>query len=583
MRANVITLFICILGSLGLCSQSLSVVSKVNFWYDSEKNSKNSLQNSQSSDSLILLNFHRVDVYNEEVTPLKSAFDISRSSRLTVIVVFHSRDTMSEHGIWSVVRDGKQVTGLTDKRLLRPNSEYVYPVKRRGIPLINTSVQAFSKIKGKADSNHFVLGEAFLPDLTLSSFSGDIAECLVFDRFLKKPEALKIETYLAIKYGITLIESDYVSSSDVILWNYEENKDYSNGIAGLGRDTVYGLNQKQGCSSEENDLLTIGFGNFSPLNKDNNFSLKEGNYLVWGHNDKELTINNLDCETAYPLMERKWLIQSTNAKIKSFSTWVKFQLPEQYRDSINSRICYLAIDRSGIDDFISKNVEYIAQNQIDTNGFVYFENVVWNANGKNVFTFSFGADLEVVATPSCPTISTGSLGIEICGGQSPFDYLLENDSTHQKLVYQGYRNYIFENLAVGNYSLTVTDFHNNKMDKKIEISVLSDTNGCFSDGDLSDGHKSANRKDNLSDENADNYYNVYPNPASGQFKAVANLVEKSPISVRIYTVTGSLLEEWKDEGKKNYSFDGYLQTRGNYIVEIETDFDKKNFKLTIIN
>jgi hypothetical protein len=581
MRANVFILFICILGNYSVYSQSAS---KANIWYDSEQKSKNLSQKSLQTDSVVLLNFHTVGVYNEEVTPIRLVFDISRSSRLTVIVVFHSRDTMFEHGIWSVVRDGKQVTGLTDKRLLRPNSEYVYSVKRMGIPLINTSIQAFSKIRGKADSNHFVLGEAFLSDLTLSSFSGNIAECLVFDRFLKKPESLKIETYLAIKYGITLIESDYVSPSDVILWNYEENKDYSNGVAGLGRDTVYGLNQKQGCSSEENDVLSIGVGDFSPLNKDNHFSLKEGNYLVWGHNDKELALNNLDCETAYPLMERKWLIQSTNSKTKSFSTWLKFQLPERYRDSLNFRICYLVIDRSGTGDFNSKNLEYIAQNQIDTNGFVYFENVIWTANGKNVFSFSFGADLEVDATSSCPNIPTGSLAVEICGGRSPFDYLLENDSTNQKFVYQGDKNYVFEELAVGNYTLTVTDFHANKLSQKVGISAVSDIDGCFSGNDgSSDRHKSASGKDNLSAEVADNYYNVYPNPASGQYKVVANLVKASPVSVRIYTVSGSLLEEWKDEGKKNYSFDGYIQTRGNYIVEIETNFDKKNFKLTIIN
>ena len=52
---------------------------------------------------------------------------------------------------------------------------------------------------------------------------------------------------------------------------------------------------------------------------------------------------------------------------------------------------------------------------------------------------------------------TGSLAIAICGGESPFDYLLENESTHQQFVYQGDRDYIFEELAAGNYTLTVSD------------------------------------------------------------------------------------------------------------------------------
>jgi len=592
MRTFVILLFLSASFSFSLYSQGLSVVPQSDIWYVSERGLSKGLQKVSSSegvvrdtsiagDSAVLLNFHVVDVYKSGVLPIKSLYDISRSMRLTVIVVFHSPDTMTEHGIWGFFRGEKQFTGLTDRRLLRPSSEYVYPVKRRGIPLINTSIQAFTRLRGSSDSSYFVLGGAVLSGSTFSSFSGRIAECLVFDRFLKKPEALKIETYLAIKYGITLIESNYISPFDVILWNYEENKDYSNGIAGLGRDTVYGLNQKQGCSSEEDSLLTIGVGSFSPLNKDNNFLLKEGNYLVWGHNDKDLVYNSIDCETAYPLMERKWLIQSTNTKNKPFSTWVKFRLPEQYRDSTN--LCYLVIDRSGNGDFSSKNVEYIVQSRIDTNGYVYFENVTWNANGKNVFSFSLGADLETDATSSCPTIPTGSLSVEMCGGASPFEYVLIDDSTQQQYVYQGNRNYTFGELAVGYYTLTITDIYNNKVYKKVAIG--SDSTGCGDSLVFSSNNNRKNAGKKSEENNTDKmsyYYNVYPNPASGTYHIAADLPKEASIRVRLYTATGSLLSEWKGNGKKRYLFDGYLSTQGNYIVEIETVYGVKDFKLTIV-
>jgi hypothetical protein len=194
-------------------------------------------------------------------------------------------------------------------------------------------MQSFSKNRAKTDSNYFVLGETMLPDTSITYYSGDIAECLVFDRFLKKTEALKIETYLAIKYGITLIASDYLSSSERILWNYEENKDYSNGIAGLGKDSVLGLNQLQGSSSEEEGLLTIGTGIFRALNKANTFNLLEGNYLLWGHNEGSIGSEN-SCEEEYPLWDRKWLMQvSYTDTTKRFGTMVKVRLPEEYRDA----------------------------------------------------------------------------------------------------------------------------------------------------------------------------------------------------------------------------------------------------------
>ena len=370
-------------------SQTISVPLSA-IWFDSEgqlqdnqSNSSEKIQKSSDSrDSVISLNFHRVKSFVSGVSSIRSLYDLGVTSRLTVVVVFESSDTLSEHGIWSVVRDGNQVTGLTDKRLLRQNGDYIYPVQRRGIPLINTSMQAFSKIRGEAGDNYFSLGEARLSD-TLSSFSGTIAECLVFDRFLKKAEALKVETYLAVKYGITLISSDYISGSGVVLWSYEENKEYSHGIAGLGRDNLLGLSQKQGSSSEESGLLTLGVGDYSALNKDNAFILNDGDFLLWGHNDAGLNLDGFSGE-AYPLFERKWLIQSTNSANNTFSTWIRFRLPEQYRDS--SRICYLAIDRSGRGDFSFGNVEYIAQSQVDTFGYVYFSDVVWHS--KDVFTFS---------------------------------------------------------------------------------------------------------------------------------------------------------------------------------------------------
>ena len=667
MKKSFIVIFtFCLSYSFSVFSQSFT--SKTSIWYDSEQESiyqtqnnstnKNNLQkitSKQDEDSVILLNFNTVKHFNTEMSSMQTEYDISRSSRLSVIVVFHASDTLSEHGIWSVTRDGKQITGLTDRRLLRQKSEYKYPIKRRGIPLINTSMQAFSKIRNKADSNYFVLGEATLPDSTLSSFSGNIAECLVFNRFLKKSEALKIETYLAIKYGITLIESDYLSPSDVILWTYEENKEYSNGIAGLGRDSVFGLKQKQGCSSEEEDLLTISVGNFNLLNKNNNFTLSESNYLIWGHNDRDLAYNDIACDEAYPLLERKWLIQTTYTNSNTiFPTTVKLQLPEEYRDSTS--LCYLAIDRSGVGNFTSASVEYIVQNQIDTSGYVYFDNVVWDmdGSGKDMFTFSFGYVVDLMANPSCSNTSTGSIVTEICGGKTPFDYLLTHDSSSQQFQYQGDRNYTFENLPAGLYTLTITDSNLVGISQQIEITefpdvlsslplnyaiqddsnivnasdyfgtsamsyvwekdsaffsnnssvnmsskgsyklIATDTNGCIytfyilaEENLLSQRHKSTSSSkgqmsEALEQEAGRHQYKVYPNPTMGKYNIEVDLPEESPVIVRVFTANGSLLETWKDSHKTRYYFESYISTIGNYIVEIETVFETKDFKLVVI-
>ena len=574
MRVFSLLLFICISFSLSLYSQTLQPIFSANIWYNSELDSTNLSQIGQTEtvDSVVLLNFHAVKTFKGGVAPIKYSYDISLSSRLTVIVVFHSRDTILENGIWSAVRDDKQITGLTNKRLLRQNTTYTYPVKRKGIPLINTSVQSFSKIRGKADSNYFVLGETILSGSNLSSFSGDIAECFVFDHSLKKQDVLKIETYLAIKYGITLIESDYLSSSDVVLWNYEENKDYSNGIAGIGQDSIFGLSQKQGCSSEEEDLLTIAVGNISVMNKDNSYLLAENNFLVWGHNNESLTNKGASCDLP---LERKWLIQTNYTNKNTFPTMVKFRLPEQYRDS--AWLCYLAIDRSGTGDFTSKSVEYIVHDSIDINGYAYFSNVIWDkdGSGKDAFSFLYNT-LVVESTPSCPNFPNGTLKVNLCSGKIPFNYILENDSTHQQFYYSGNKDYLFEGLAAGLYNLTLRYDNNSIVYGKVKITNFSEAESYLINCD------SLSKTDIVSKDITDKFYKLYPNPTKGQYIVEANLPEVSNISIKIYSIQGSLLEEWKSEGKQHYFYEGYVDVQGNYLIEIETDFGVKGFKLVVI-
>jgi len=428
------------------------------------------------------------------------------------------------------------------------------------------------------------------------SFYGDIAECLVFDRILKKDEALKIETYLAIKYGITLIESNYLSSSDVVLWNYEENKDYSNSIAGLGQDSIFGLSQKQGSSTEEEDLLTVWVGDFFQENNDNTYLLSEKNYLLWGHDNTALTYSDLSCEVSYPMLERKWLLQATYTNKNTFSTKVKFRMPADYIDTL--RVCYLTIDRSGNGNFVSKDVEYIVQDSIDSFGNVYFSDVVWDkdGSGKDVFSFSYGAVLDLEPTASCPNISNGSLLVNVCGGESLFDYFLENDSTGQQFSYYGDRGYNFEGLSAGFYTLRLTDDNNNVISKRVEIQCYSpeeaSINGCDTLVDindnssvLSDKRKGIERKnieDDALENVSDKYYQLYPNPSSGQYRIEASFPSETFIYVRVYTTHGSLVNEFKREGSSHYVFDNYISTQGSYMIEIETFYGIKEFKLTVV-
>ena len=75
-------------------------------------------------------------------------------------------------------------------------------------------------------------------------WNGDIAETIVYNRVLTANEQKHVESYLALKYGITLnqtIATDYVATdwdgvTGTKMWTASKNGSYNKNIAGIGRD-----------------------------------------------------------------------------------------------------------------------------------------------------------------------------------------------------------------------------------------------------------------------------------------------------------------------------------------------------------
>lgn len=89
-------------------------------------------------------------------------------------------------------------------------------------------------------------------------FGGLIPEIIFYDRVLTPLERKKVESYLAIKYGIHL-EDKYFRSDDIIVWDQANNSLFDNRVAGIGKDNASGLLQPKSSSTYDNpsNLLTI--------------------------------------------------------------------------------------------------------------------------------------------------------------------------------------------------------------------------------------------------------------------------------------------------------------------------------------
>ncbi len=113
-------------------------------------------------------------------------------------------------------------------------------------------------------------------------FSGEISEVLVYNDTLSQVDKEKVNSYLAIKYGMT-VPHNYVFSDGTIIKDVTDG--YANNIAGIAIDSCGALIQKQSKSVNDSSIISIALGSFSATNSINPWSFNsDKSALVWGHN-----------------------------------------------------------------------------------------------------------------------------------------------------------------------------------------------------------------------------------------------------------------------------------------------------------
>ena len=234
------------------------------------------------------------------------------------------------------------------------------------------------------------------PFLQSAQSNGLVAEFIVYETILKEKQIARIESYLAIKYGITL-ERNYVNSVGQTIWNRKTETLYSHNIAGIGRDDLSTLYQKQGISCNSSEQLTIGVDKIAVSNSKNTGQLNNKDYLIWGDNAGNYTLNpDKDQKGSNILLaEKKWLMKSSGKTAGTISTELKIDTkPLLTGDFTKENFC-MAIDRSGSGDFAPQNCTYITPNSISADGIASFSGIKWDTDGSGKDAFSFGLKTRV--------------------------------------------------------------------------------------------------------------------------------------------------------------------------------------------
>lgn len=140
-------------------------------------------------------------------------------------------------------------------------------------------------------------------------FRGEVAEIILFPASQSDQDKLMIQSYLAIKYGITLDPSvgQYVASDGTAIWNFTS---YWNDVFGIGTDTDSGLEQASSNAMNTGSGDGTGQSGLGNIVLSNPSSMDDKDFLMMGH-DKGSLVFSTTSTTGFGQLGRKWKVKRT--------------------------------------------------------------------------------------------------------------------------------------------------------------------------------------------------------------------------------------------------------------------------------
>lgn len=426
-----------------------------------------------------LLNYNPAFSFEEGQREVVLPIAHDELTQATFISLHQAQDTFLERSIWSYESPDEQTLLLSTDRLadLAKGKFLNFLNVIKGGPRLNTYYQHLPPASKSARLGKLRLGHiSSTLGIPVSPFSGLFPEFLLYDRVLSRKEQLKVNTYLAIKYGVTLKDSDYLDAQGNVIWNSEENSEYHNRIAGIGRDDLSGLLQKQSASQSTAAAAVwkIGLGILAENNGQNETALAPATFLLWGDDGGRLRFPESG-KVESPHLERKWLMtaigeyQDLSTQLSLDTKHLEFLIHPQNKP-------WLVVDRSGSGKFEFGSTDYYPSYKNGATGDFIFDQITWDTDGSgsDIFTLQEGTDLLAqfnLQAPSCSPQKEGQLQLKIHGGEAPFYFEWYNVETKRKIEWTVQEREIenIKQIVAGEYRLSIRDAHQNEYQQQFSI------------------------------------------------------------------------------------------------------------------
>ena len=156
-------------------------------------------------------------------------------------------------------------------------------------------------------------------------FEGYSPELLVYNRILTPGERRKAESYLAMKYGVTLNDS-YLDGDGNLVWDRDDAGVYHNRVTAISRNKAGDFLQPMSATSYEEGPLYTSLPENDSYHKSNSYGLpseahllvmgrEHGNpmpdklSLFWGDDGGALETYTSPNDTLWHIMNRTWLVK----------------------------------------------------------------------------------------------------------------------------------------------------------------------------------------------------------------------------------------------------------------------------------
>lgn len=556
---------------------------------------------------------------------------------------FNVTDSIDEHTIFPdyEVKNQSGISIFTVSKSVGDNEQVLYSINKNSTPIevvttnrtVNKNKHCFINFQEKEDKIEPVKLICFVKEMDslmigaklewfkgnekapVDKFVGQMGERLIFDRVLSGIEKRQVESYLAIKYGITLdqqLPTSYYNSNGEKIWNANALESYKNEITGIGRDSL--LNQLKSKNSASTDGLTIS----------TNENLNKNAYLIWANDGKEMQFEQRKGNPK--ALKRHYAAQVSN---QDFNTKVEFQKSDLQDLNIENESYFLAVCDTLKTDIFRTHFYKLSEKE----GILFNEKVDWKSNTYTSFSIVKAPDFFIATSyekPTCSNPEGGVLKIKIVGGTSPFKISLVEDGKIKEIQTTEADFYLFDQLKQGNYTIKVAD----KNGKSCEETLLIENAGFEDVLDFDDFYElpygtskwldlnkslgyeyewqtpnnefsnsssirlkeegvytlTVSNKEGCSSckevrvkvlpEDVIEKVEVSPNPTfDGKFYLRVQLKTEAGISISMYDLSGKLLDTIQQKDKNFYNVECYAPLTGVFVVNVVCGNDNKSIKV----